>query len=507
MSITDRVDQLDLSLFDEVPTGGTSSPDRCSLLAVHAALATRGPFSYLEVGSYLGSSLQALIADSRCESIVSIDRRDSISPDERSEAPGYPDNTTAHMIDCIRRVPGADIAKLRTIDASTADLDPTRLSANFCFIDAEHTNSAALRDARFCRAVIRDHGVIAFHDRTLVSDGISRFLKELKHYRAYPLASELLVVEINVPTLLSDPRVKAQVPRAAWLLLARVGALRLALRLASAARRSRRFFSRMALATGAPRRKTRRGRHRDAPSWPAFEIHTFVTDESLYQDMRDSFVGAGFAPRAFVKLTDLNDNPYAAIARFAHSSSARYTVLCHQDVRTDRGVGADHLLALLSRLDERDSRWVVAGTAGVTRSGLLIRRVVDRYAGSTGDNLPRLVVTLDENFLVFNNRNIPRSSPGLSAFHLYGADVCLNALSAGGSAYVIDFPVTHLGRGERDAAYDRAKHAFLQAWNDRCWSSYVVTPSDTLFLSRSRTLRRLFGGSAVYAIDQLRRAG
>lgn len=226
MSVTRRVDELDVSLFDQIKVGGTSPQDRRSLLALHAALATRGPFRYLEVGCYLGGTLQAFIADRRCEGIVAIDRRDEVSLDVRDENPVYQDNTTAHMVELLAGVPSADLAKLRTIDASTQELDPREFAADLCFIDAEHTNEAVLRDAWFCHSVIRDRGVIAFHDRKLVADGIVRFLSQLPGHRAYPLMHDLLVVEVGIPTLLGDRNVRRQVPRRAWLLAARLGLTR-----------------------------------------------------------------------------------------------------------------------------------------------------------------------------------------------------------------------------------------------------------------------------------------
>jgi hypothetical protein len=122
-------------------------------------------------------------------------------------------------------------------------------------------------------------------------------------------------------------------------------------------------------------------------------------------------------------------------------------------------------------------------------------------------------VTLDENFLVLNRRNVPRSTDGLSGFHLYGSDVCLHALSSGGSAYVIDFPISHVGRLTQNGDYPRAywqsyelvKNRFMATWSDRYWFCYVVTPVDTLFISRSRILRRVFGSTRAVAAVQQRR--
>ena len=202
--------------------------------------------------------------------------------------------------------------------------------------------------------------------------------------------------------------------------------------------------------------------------------------------------------------------------RIGCGSTARYPILCHQDVFADQGAGATELLARLHALDVCDPGWVVAGNAGIMRSGRLIRRLVDRHGGSTGERLPLPVVTLDENFLVFNPRNVPCCSAKLKEFHLYGADVCLHALASGGSAYVIDFPVTHFGRtspasrpeSEYWRVYEHSRKRFIAVWNDRCLFRYVLTPSDALFISRSRLMRRLFGSaSAVASVERCRHEG
>jgi hypothetical protein len=229
----ERVDRLDLALFDHVPSGWTSFEDRRSLLALHSALAERGRFRYLEVGCYLGSTLQAVVADDRCEHVVAIDRRDLSSPDVREEKPVYRDNSTEHMLELLAKVPGANLAKLETVDASTQELDPHRYRADLCLVDAEHTSAAALQDARFCRRVVADNGVIVFHDRTLVDAGIRRFLRELDNYRAYPLKHDLFVVELGDRTLLTNDGVKRQVPRRLWRAVAHLRLTRQALALAA----------------------------------------------------------------------------------------------------------------------------------------------------------------------------------------------------------------------------------------------------------------------------------
>jgi hypothetical protein len=252
---------------------------------------------------------------------------------------------------------------------------------------------------------------------------------------------------------------------------------------------------------GAPRRgRLPRAEPAPPPQGPTFEIQTFVTDERLYEEMRGSFIAAGFGPAVFVRLSDSDEDPYRAINRIGRESTAQYVILCHQDVRADLGAGAGHLLDVLHDLDSRDPAWVAAGDAGVMRDGRVIRRLRDPYGGSTREELPQPVVTLDENLLVLNVRSSPHCSPVGRGFHLYATDLCLTALQDGGSAYVIDFPVTHLsdGRGDR-AGYERVLSEFVAAQNARSMFRYVLTPQGVVFVSRVGLLRRVFGSQRVIA--------
>jgi hypothetical protein len=187
--------RLDTSLFEYVRSQ-TCERDRQSLLALHHACAKQYRFfSYLEIGSHLGGTLQVLIRDPRCTSITSIDPRPLAQPDVRGVFE-YPGNSTERMISRLESVPGADIAKLQTIEATSDQIrtDSLVASPQLCLIDGEHTIDAALCDARFCRQAVREDGAIVFHDRTLVLPAIERFLEELNGLRhdGYPLRGKHL---------------------------------------------------------------------------------------------------------------------------------------------------------------------------------------------------------------------------------------------------------------------------------------------------------------------------
>jgi hypothetical protein len=195
---------LDTALFSHVPSE-TSERDRRSLLALHnACRECYGSFAYTEIGSHLGGTLQVLIVDDRCTAITSIDSRPASQPDVRGVF-DYPDNSTERMIRHLESVPGADLAKLHTIEADTREISPDDLPPpQLCMVDAEHTHEAALRDARFCRRLVRERGAIVFHDRHLVQSAIERFLEDLERvpHEGYALPGNIYVVEVGETRLL-----------------------------------------------------------------------------------------------------------------------------------------------------------------------------------------------------------------------------------------------------------------------------------------------------------------
>jgi hypothetical protein len=260
-------------------------------------------------------------------------------------------------------------------------------------------------------------------------------------------------------------------------------------------------MGRALLAVGAPRRQ--RGHPEVAsPTGPTLEVFTFVSDDRLYADMRRSFEAAGFD--GLVRLSDRGSDPYEFIR--ALGGGAHYTVLCHQDVRLDRGHGAAELLAALQALDVLDPDWVVAGNAGTTRSGRIVRHLYDHYGGPTTEEPPLPVVTLDENFLVFNGRRQPRVSDGLAGFHFYGTDICLNALADGGGCRILPYLVTHLGGTSRDGDnFEARRREFLEAWYGRSRFGYRLTPQEAVFVSRWAAVRRVFGSqAALWRVDRRR---
>lgn len=177
----DRIEALDLSLFDRIPTQ-TTPEDRTSLLTIQRGLRRAGPYVYLEIGSHLGGTIQPHYADSRCRRIYSIDKRPAAQPDERGATYAYDGNSTQTMRDNLRQAfPGVSADKLATFDADASEVEPDRIAEapDFCFIDGEHTNAAVLSDFRFCLSVTKPDALIATHDSGVVAEGIQAIRQEL----------------------------------------------------------------------------------------------------------------------------------------------------------------------------------------------------------------------------------------------------------------------------------------------------------------------------------------
>ena len=188
--VTTLIEALDVDLFSFVPMQALKSDAR-ALLALHTAVAaTETPFAYLEIGSFRGGSLQALVADPRCSRLMSIDPRTAETPDETRGTYTYEENTTALMLELLSQVPGADMAKLTTFENTTEAMSPAALPQrpDCCFIDGEHSDHAVLTDARFCAEALGGAGVIAFHDWGIVRSAIKAFVRERRRDISFALA-------------------------------------------------------------------------------------------------------------------------------------------------------------------------------------------------------------------------------------------------------------------------------------------------------------------------------
>lgn len=231
---------------------------------------------------------------------------------------------------------------------------------------------------------------------------------------------------------------------------------------------------------------------------PLFHVVTLTNDPAQYAAMRQSFEAAGFTEeRARYTIYDNSfenrHDPYAILHGLADDGPEPYVIFCHQDIRLDLGHGYEQLSAQASLLDARYPRWAAAGNAGFNHGDRMYAHLNEPAGAFREANLPLKTRSLDENFLLLRRRGkTPFSSPGLRGFHLYGTDVCLNAIARGGSAHIIDFLLTHLSSGNPNTPSFRAAVTQLVAhWNRYFLVAFVKTPCTEFSLTCNRFIRYL----------------
>jgi hypothetical protein len=190
----DRIAALDTGLFDLVRTQSTAK-DRRSWLAVQRAVRSAGEsFVYLEIGSYLGGSLQQYVQDPKCRRIYSIDNR---TRDGR-----HAENSEDLMLRNLEAVAPAGVDKLVcfSVAACRVAADAIDEAPDICFIDGQHTDEAVFGDFVFCLGVCAQDAAIVFHDAGVTRAGIRRCLRLLKRsgrpYVAYKLPGDTFVVAL-----------------------------------------------------------------------------------------------------------------------------------------------------------------------------------------------------------------------------------------------------------------------------------------------------------------------
>jgi hypothetical protein len=210
MNASDRVDALDVALFDGIESQ-TDIPERRSLLALQRAVARgNARYAYLEIGSHLGGSLQTHLLDPRCVRIYSIDPRPGQQADDRD--PGfvarYEGNSTSRMMGLLRSLAPAEADKVACFEMRASEVDPRQLSEppRLAFIDGEHTAAAVAADFDFCLRAMRDGGIVAFHDLDYVYPAVLRICRELRRSRpsVLPLKMEGSVFAIFLDPALAD---------------------------------------------------------------------------------------------------------------------------------------------------------------------------------------------------------------------------------------------------------------------------------------------------------------
>lgn len=154
-----------------------SNSDINTLVDVMNFISSQRKYRYLEIGSYLGGSLQWHLNNPDCVEIVSVDKRatDKIN-DERQIDYRYT-VTTQDMLDGLKNN-NLSIDKLICVDGTVDDV-PADYKFDLIFIDGEHTNTAVFHDAITSLNHLEDSAIMLFHDDWIVYKGIEKIKNHL----------------------------------------------------------------------------------------------------------------------------------------------------------------------------------------------------------------------------------------------------------------------------------------------------------------------------------------
>ena len=150
----------------------TSDSDKLFLLDMQRLIRdVVSTYDYLEIGSFLGGSLAPFLADAACRSILSIDDRALVLPDERGALFDYAGVTTQSMLDRLH-LAGLATDKIVTHDGSIDTLPAPDRLYDLAFIDGEHTDQACFRDFLWALPLMKPDAAIMFHDSSLIYKAI-----------------------------------------------------------------------------------------------------------------------------------------------------------------------------------------------------------------------------------------------------------------------------------------------------------------------------------------------
>ncbi len=219
-----------------------------------------------------------------------------------------------------------------------------------------------------------------------------------------------------------------------------------------------------------------------------YTIASIINDRSQLEAMHSSFRAGGFdaCDCEYIYIDNTVGEPvcaYRGLNALLNEARGRLVILCHQDVRLLTDTRAD-LDMRLAELHDYDPNWALAGNAGGVGAGELAVRITDPHgANQKAGMFPARVMSLDENFIVVRREARVGFSNNLSGFHFYGADICLNAATAGWNAYVIDFHLAHLSGGKKDESFEASQNAFRAKWSNAFAPRWMQTTCALIHLA------------------------
>ena len=232
-----------------------------------------------------------------------------------------------------------------------------------------------------------------------------------------------------------------------------------------------------------------------------FSICTIVNDDEQYRQMKLSFENAGFNTDTEYLIADNRESnnldAYQAIKWFFETAAGQYIIVVHQDVicKDQRSV----LENIVELLNNKDQNWAVAGNAGCNGYHSCYFHLINAGKLKMDKGLPRKVNSLDENFLMIRAERKPAISNNLTGFHLYGTDLCLNAIEKGSTCYVIPFLAEHLSMGNQKEL-EKQIPRFIEVHSNQPAGRFIQTTCAKFYLGKSVNQSRIYNSPFMFGL-------
>lgn len=189
-------------------------------------------------------------------------------------------------------------------------------------------------------------------------------------------------------------------------------------------------------------------------------VVTLVNDKSLYDKMVCGSIPLDYELIPIYKARSAAQGLNLGIQK----ASNDLIICCHQDVSFPENFNN----TLQEQLKLIGGDFGVVGTFGMgleyRPSGNIYNPHPKKLAGGV---LPCQALSLDEHCLILRRSSGLLFDESYSGFHMYGADICLQAFEKSLTNYIIDSGVNHLSKGKFDKTFDEAVVFFIQKWRDK----------------------------------------
>jgi hypothetical protein len=236
-----------------------------------------------------------------------------------------------------------------------------------------------------------------------------------------------------------------------------------------------------------------------------YSVCTLVTRREEYQEMLNTFIQVGFTTDICEYLMIDNSevnimDAYEGINSFLQYATGEYIIICHQDILLTETSTQAILDKRIDEMNNLDPQWAILGNAGA--SAKLYDRLAIHIAYPDGSivkkgQLPQLVCSVDENFVIVKNSANLSLSSDIGGYHLYGLDICHIAAALGYHAYVIDFLLIHKSRGNVDASFNKALNRLEEKYVAFTKGRYINTNIARFYLSGSKFWNNVYDSRIV----------